>query len=208
MQDLCSFLFNLLKGKGLHLTKLIQGKEEWIVSLVKRVEVLLVLFQQLACFHSWFFPLVVWKPTAEQWAHSTAQTEKWPVRANQIFLYTTWTDIFLTACCSVIERVFCLHQKLVSWNLGSYLPAVSFSSHFSSHIFLFASGKALSQWTTALFPTYPESCPVFVRNTHDRLIWKTAFNPAEVFGVFLLLMQVPVTSVGFKIVSEMLNINT
>lgn len=49
----------------MHLAKLIQEKEEWLVSPVKRVEVLLVLLQQLAYFHNWFFPLVMWKPRAE-----------------------------------------------------------------------------------------------------------------------------------------------
>lgn len=116
---------------------------------------------------------------------------------------------FPTACGSVIERVFPLHQKLGSWNLGSYLPVLQFSTfqqfQFSSHIF--TSVKAFSQWTTALFRTNPESCPSHCYE-HDRLIWKIACNPAEVFGFFLLLMQLPVTSVGFKIVSEMLSTNS
>lgn len=170
----------------MHLAKLIQVKEEWIVSPVKRVEVLLVLFQQLAYFHNWFFPLVVWKPRAELWAYSTAQTKKQSVSANQIFPFTTWTDIFLTACGSGIESLppvpktwFMKPWKLPTWSVLQFSTFQQFQ--FSSH--MFASGKTLSQWTTALFTTYPESCPV-VMNMHDRLIWKIICNPAEVFGFF------------------------
>lgn len=102
MQKSCSFPLNVLNGKRMHLEKLIREKEEWIVSPVKRLEVLSGLFQQLGWFHDWFFPLPVWKPRAEQQAYSTSQTKSWAVSSKQVFCHTTWADFLYPAHCSAI----------------------------------------------------------------------------------------------------------
>lgn len=147
----------------MHLEKLMWEKEEWVVSPMKRVEVQLVFFQQLVCFHDWFFPLAVWKHSTEQWTHYGNRQKSWAVRTKLIFFHTTWTvcDILLVLQWNhVIERgdqkesllPLSWDRCIWSWKLPGPLsfgfPLFCSFFHFQPMYLLLVSSKAGFQWTT------------------------------------------------------------
>lgn len=169
-------------------------------------------------FSELILPMSREDPRAGQWAHSTAQTKKLPVRANKHFLILHGQIFSLLPMGQCLKESSACTRNLLHETLEVtclFCPSVlhfSATSVFTPHIPICF---RLSHYLNGQQPcwvcrhnAHPESCPVSVRNRQDSLIWNIPCDPAGVFEFFLLLMQLPVASVAFKIASEMLNTNT